>query len=716
MQQMRTLKLLVIILMTVIYGVSNTSAQTATDVLTTDMVDFNGSTSYKSFSGITLTSNAVYAANIAKSEKGSIKMTYDTTNKLSGIITTTTGGVVKRIIIYWDANDTNVNKKLNIYVKSTSYSSTKDLYDKNKRGTLFKEITNNTTSYNDTIDFVSEYKNIGIRSNYGVANLDSIAIEWTSGAYTNIKTPVFTPAAGTYNTTQNVTITAGSGNTIYYTTDGSEPTAETGLIYNDGTPISIDRDMTIKAMAVDEQSGEQSDIATAKYVIKRIFCFSSDEAKATLGKEFIAPELKNTYPDGTVTWNSSDNNVASVDNNGDVTPLSQGTTIITAQLSRTDGSTLTATYTLTVNDPTILPLGSAYYKLVTSNADIVDGGVYLIVCKTNETNGANGMAMGEIINKYGIGVDVNIEQERIDIPTDAEIIITKYTADTWLVKNKTGYIGYKDKTDFEISTTSNTTKAFQWIIDATTPDNVTIKSYNAVDRYIKSNITDKKFRVYFELNGTSNISLYRKMGALKITNGGRDADGRYYATYFTDVAIAGPEDVTFTTVGVNDDGQMTLTDFLKNSVIPASTGLVVSAAEPGVYEYAVSAKTSTNLTGNLLKGDVKDITANDMTTAYPDYTFFRLAKPAGESLGFWWGAPDGNGFSLGAYKAYLAVPNNISPAKGFSFGSAVSSLKAIHAHETPLSGIIYNLHGQRVSDTARPGIYIKDGKKFIKRQ
>ncbi len=715
MRQIRTLKLLVIILMTVIYGVSNTLAQTATDVLTTDMVDFNGSTSYKSFSGITLTSNAVYAANMATYGNGVMRIRKSDN---SGIVTTTTGGIIKRIIIYWNSYDQNLKEKLNIYWKKEAYSSTADLYTSSKAGTLFKETTCNTTSQKDTIDFTDkEYKYFGIKAKDGLVYLDSIAIEWASEAYSKTNTPVFTPAAGTYTTTQNVTITAKSGNTIYYTMDGSEPTAEVGLIYNDGMPISVDRDMTIKAIAFDKQSNEQSDIATAEYIIKRVFCFSTDNATATLGKEFIAPELTNTYPDGTVTWESSDNNVASVDNNGKATPLSQGTTIITAQLLRPDSPTLTATYTLTVSDPTILPLGSAYYKLVTSNADIVDGGVYLIVCKTNETNGANGMAMGEIINKYGIGIDVNIEQERINIPTDAEIIITKHKDNTWLIKNNTGYIGYKNNTDFEISSTSNTTNAFQWIIDVTTPDSVTIKNYKSVNRYIRAKITDKKFRVYSDLSGTSKISLYRKMGALKITSGGRDSDGRYYATYFTDVAISVPEDVTFTTVGIVDD-QMILTDFSTNSIIPASTGLVVSAEEPGIYEYAVSGKAATlsgNHTGNLLKGDIKDITADDMTATDTDHTFFRLAKPSGESLGFWWGAPDGNGFSLGAYKAYLAVPNSVSAAKGFSFGSAVSSITTIRNTEKPRPDVIYNLHGQRVSNAVRSGIYIKDGKKFIKR-
>lgn len=707
MQQIRTLKLLVVILMTVIYGVSNTAAQTATDLLKTDMVDFNGTNSYKDADGIMLTSNAVYSVSIAKSATKAIMIRKD---ENSGIVTTETGGRVKRIIIYWNPQDiTSTEKALKIYGKDSPYTSTADLSNAPDKEIIHTIERGTPNVY--TIGFDDEYKYIGIKAVGGTANLDSIAIVWASEAYTNIKTPMFTPAAGTYNTTQNVTITAESGNTIYYTTDGSEPTGGTGLIYNDGTPIIVDRDMTVKAMAVDEQSDEQSDVAIAKYIIKRIFSFSADEAKATLGKEFIAPELKNTYPDGTVIWNSSDNSVASVDNNGDVTPLSQGTTVITAQLSRPDHPTLTATYRLIVSDPSILPLGNAYYKRVTSNADIVDGGVYLIVNETNRK------AMGKIVKGYGTGVNADIEHGIIATPTDAEIILTKHTNGAWLLTNKAGYIGYKDNSTgiLEISSGKNTAARFLWTISSGA-DSAIIINNGTEKRKIRYKPTSNDFRVYSSINTTSNISLYRKMGALKITGGGRDADGRYYATYFTDVAIAVPEDITFTTVGINKDGQMTLTDFSANSVIPASTGLVVSAAEPGVYEYAASGKKSTNPTGNHLKGDVKDITADDMTAANPECTFFRLAKPAGESLGFWWGAPDGNGFSLGACKAYLAVPNSISAAKGFSFGSAVSSLKAMHAHETPRSGIIYNLHGQSVSDTARPGIYIKDGKKFIKRQ
>ena len=79
-----------------------------------------------------------------------------------------------------------------------------------------------------------------------------------------VATPVFSVASGTYYEVIEVEITcATEGATIYYTTDGSDPTAESE-IYEE--PIVVDTDMTIKAIAMKEDY-DDSGIATANYVI-----------------------------------------------------------------------------------------------------------------------------------------------------------------------------------------------------------------------------------------------------------------------------------------------------------------------------------------------------------------------------------------------------------------------------------------------------------------
>jgi len=82
-----------------------------------------------------------------------------------------------------------------------------------------------------------------------------------------VATPEFSPVGGTYHSAQNVTITcATDGATIYYTTDGSNPT--TGSTeYTGGIPVSVSK--TIKAIAV-KDGMVNSDIATAVYNIPTI--------------------------------------------------------------------------------------------------------------------------------------------------------------------------------------------------------------------------------------------------------------------------------------------------------------------------------------------------------------------------------------------------------------------------------------------------------------
>jgi hypothetical protein len=77
-------------------------------------------------------------------------------------------------------------------------------------------------------------------------------------------TPVFSPAGGTYSATQSVTITdATPGAAIYYTTDGSTPTASSALYT---AAIQVSATVTIRAIAV--ASGyANSAVTTATYTI-----------------------------------------------------------------------------------------------------------------------------------------------------------------------------------------------------------------------------------------------------------------------------------------------------------------------------------------------------------------------------------------------------------------------------------------------------------------
>jgi len=117
-----------------------------------------------------------------------------------------------------------------------------------------------------------------------------------SGIYTiapaeTVATPEFSPAPGTYDTAQSVTITCATGGaTIHYTTDGSEPT-ESSATY--GAPVAIASTTTLKAKAW--KSG-----MTASGVQSGIYTITLADTVAT--PEFSpAPGTYDTAQDVTIT-------------------------------------------------------------------------------------------------------------------------------------------------------------------------------------------------------------------------------------------------------------------------------------------------------------------------------------------------------------------------------------------------------------------------------
>ena len=96
------------------------------------------------------------------------------------------------------------------------------------------------------------------------ANIDNITIEETAGTPT-CATPTFSPAAGTYDQAQNVSIScATEGATIHYTTNGNDPT-ESSSTYS--SAISVTSTTTIKAKAF--KSGyTESSVASATYTLQ----------------------------------------------------------------------------------------------------------------------------------------------------------------------------------------------------------------------------------------------------------------------------------------------------------------------------------------------------------------------------------------------------------------------------------------------------------------
>lgn len=106
------------------------------DVLNRNFTGVTG-TSYTNWSGKTGTSGAVYAGNSAGGNNA-IQLRSDNSN--SGIVTTTSGGKVTKVVVTWNSN-TASGRTLDIYGKDTAYSAATNLYDSSNQGTLLGSIS-----------------------------------------------------------------------------------------------------------------------------------------------------------------------------------------------------------------------------------------------------------------------------------------------------------------------------------------------------------------------------------------------------------------------------------------------------------------------------------------------------------------------------------------------------------------------------------------------
>lgn len=178
-------------------------------------------------------------------------------------------------ITYWISDDGTTTDQLEVYsgkgLNNTNFTSVNDIVVGATvvvYGTLKK--------YGDTYEFD--------KNNYLTSYTAPTAA---------VEAPTFSPAAGTYAEAQTVTIAcATDGATIYYTTDGTEPTSASTQ-YTDA--ITVSTATTIKAIAI--KGADESTVATAAYHI----CSADNPYTVTQALAFLEYPANGIYVSGIVS-------------------------------------------------------------------------------------------------------------------------------------------------------------------------------------------------------------------------------------------------------------------------------------------------------------------------------------------------------------------------------------------------------------------------------
>lgn len=179
-------------------------------------------------------------------------------------------------------------------------------------------------------------------------------------------------------------------------------------------------------------------------------------------------------------------------------------------------------------------------------------------------------------------------------------------------------------------------------------------------------------------------------------------DGKAYATLNLPFATTIPEGITAYKKGESTASSVNLEEYKPaNNVLPANTPVLLQADEAGEKTFAPAAYVAQENTG--FSGTLAATTV-DAANVYI------LAKD-GKAVKFCKLNATNN--KVNANKAYLTLTVAGANALNFDFGGVTTGIEnavADKANNAP----IYDLSGRRVMNAVKGGIYIQNGKKFVK--
>lgn len=575
-----------------------------------------------------------------------------------------------------------------------------------------------------------------------------------------VPTPQLSQAAGNYNYEVAVDVTvANSGGAVgyVYTTDGTDPaTSATATTVNalTGTVTLYKGEHTLTVKSFTAEKANFSDAATAAYTVSMPQPVITLSAESTQEQPITVTIEAEGAPYIWYTTDGTDplaNGVKPVQVEGSstiVTLTEVGTYTITAVgVNNNVETSAAATATCTISKVVPVP-GSATmkYKKVTSEDDIVDGGVYILVCE--DENGA----LGEIVNgDKGTAVSVSLTDNMYEGETNGsglpyEIMLEAQADGTYALYSKqdeggyicsggssSKYLYFKTQKDNNAYWNLSLTQGYNnvKIVSTTTKTSATSSTYKEI-RYNPNN-GSPLIRPYSSSTGNT-VQLYKKTFDLSV-----NANTAGYATAYTAFPYVMPASANGYIVTETAEGETIKAKqkYPAGAEVPANAPLLIKNAEAGVtlnpvvlgktveaYPYA----DENLLHGTRLESDGVTTDVDGTGTKTDDYYYYKLSykleagNPVADSYGFYRGKADGSAFAMkNTLTAYLALPRSSGQVNSLriSIDNEDGPATSIHANRIPAENMpqsVYTLSGVRVNAAGNQlpkGIYIVNGKKVV---
>ena len=380
--------------------------------------------------------------------------------------------------------------------------------------------------------------------------------------------------------------------------------------------------------------------------------------------------------------------------------------------------------------------GPATWKKLKAS-ELKDEGVYALI-----TSG--GFAFNGIIKEDGKSYycKTNFSFDKSDIATSAPEDVCELT----LKKSGDGFSMYNAKYGYLYATAKSSGKLawhdtetsywsytnYNWVYN---DGKVNLRyNTNAATGFFKSYDNNSGFAPYFaqkisSASYTTTLGATPTYTAKTISLKAETADA-HWATFSYSEPTFFPETVAVNAITVAEGTITTNNDVFEHSsavtigkatlsgvYVPANTGVLIKSADADATCYVVANKTVAALqeSQNMLK---PALVGGGVFIPAADYTYYKLAYNDFSSrtgLGFYYGADAGGAFYVKAETAYLAVPTAITEgAKAFVLDGETTAINGISTRNDHAEAV-YNLNGQRVASMAKPGLYIVNGKKVVRK-
>ncbi|MBO7660744.1 MAG: Ig-like domain-containing protein, partial [Bacteroidaceae bacterium] len=431
--------------------------------------------------------------------------------------------------------------------------------------------------------------------------------------------------------------------------------------------------------------------------------YTTTEFTINLGDAFTAPTLTN--PNNlTVSYASSDEEVATVDAEGKVTIVGAGTTTITASSEETEAFYAgTASYKLTVNE-----VVAPYENIAALIAANLKNGTVVSVKLTNaQVQYVNTTTKDLFIADETAGIDLyqtslEYTQGQIlngvltgpwspfrNLPELKDVDATGVTVTEGTIEPKV--IAASEVKDnvcrlVKIENQTAVESEGNYYID----NDIQLYDKYGIGTYYTTNPADYVgiavvFNTIYELNVIS-FTEVEMAETIKVGPAG-------YATYVTKNAVEFNGVKAYAVTAINEKS----VSLQELTSAPAGTPVVVEAEE-GEYPCTIIESAEAPEKNELTYSE-EDVVS--------DGTIYALAnKPEADGVGFY---PVKSGVTIPAGKAYLVVGAEV---KGFlALGDVADAINNLFVETA--NGTIFNIAGQKVQNITKGGLYIVNGKKVI---